>query len=143
METNLNFIREVFNIFDKESDGSISTKDLPSICKYFFKENLTDSEMAKLLKLDSIDTEIKIRFEDFYLSLYNKELGINKQTIDEAFQHFDKKSTGKISKQELKAIIESEHSGLTQEEISQIIEQYSLTSNDELDYNKLIEDYFS
>jgi Ca2+-binding EF-hand superfamily protein len=143
MDYNLIFIREVFNIFDKESEGSILIKDLVTICKFLFRVPLTDIEIIKLFNIENLESDLKIKFEDFYLTLHNKEIAIKESSIEEAFHRFDKKGIGKISKLDLKSIIESEYSGLTSEEINEIIEQFSLNSNEEIDYNKLIEDYFS
>jgi Ca2+-binding EF-hand superfamily protein len=145
MEGKVNFIREVFNIFDKESEGCIKVKDLPTICKYLFlnETNETDIKlMFGLSETESFDSDSKIIFEDFYLSIHKHQIGIKLENVEEAFKRFDKKGTGRISKIDLKTILESEHTLLCIEDINEIIEQYGLNGTDEIEYNKIIEEFF-
>jgi calmodulin/calcium-binding protein CML len=142
MEEKLNFIREIFNIFDKESEGWISVKDLPSICSYLFVNCPSEAEIMNMFGIAGFDNELKITFEEFYLSIYKHEVGIRQENIEEAFRKFDKKGTGKITKAELRSIVESENIGLSGEDVNEIVEQYGLNGIEEIEYGKLIDEFF-
>lgn len=142
---NLKTVRDIFNLYDKDSEGFVLVKDLPNICKYLFNDNLSEEMIKQLFDISDIDSNKKISFEDFYTILLNKndDLFIKRNVIEEAFLRFDKKVTGRVTKLDLKNIIEQ--SDFDQYEINEIIDSYGLAynPNEEFDYKNLIEEYFN
>ncbi len=104
-------LREAFNIFDTESDGSISTNHLVLLMNSL-KQYPTQEELNQIIKEIDVNNEGQIYFNQF-LKIMAKRLKNVKEDEDKylkyLFSSLDRNNNGLISLHEIKFIVT--HSG--------------------------------
>merc|ERR1712106_1314136 len=97
--------REAFALFDKDGDGTISTKELGTVMNSLGQKP-TAAELETMINEVDIDGNGEIDFDEF-LTMMAKKLKETdlEEDIREAFRVFDNKNSGTISTQELRHIM--------------------------------------
>lgn len=92
-------LREAFNLFDRQQDGTINSRDLHAAMKSL-GQNPSEEETRKLVALNDADGSGTIDFPEF-LSLISKrqrEMLENEEALKDAFNVFDKDGSGLLNK---------------------------------------------
>ena len=118
-------LREAFDIFDDDSDGSISKEKLHlllSSLKQFTNEN----EYKKLIESAGMNNLNRIDFNQFLIMMAKKTQ--NNQVNDEKylkklFNVLDKNNNGRISIHEIRYIVSHSNSNISEQEIDFLIEK--------------------
>ena len=94
-----------FQIFDKDGDGSITTKELGTVMRSL-GQNQSDDEIRQMIIDVDEDKSETIDFKEF-LGLMAKKMKENdsEDELIEAFKVFDRDGNGKISAHELRYVI--------------------------------------
>lgn len=94
--------KEAFQIFDKDGDGSITTKELGTVMRSL-GQNPSDDEIRQMIIDVDEDKSETIDFKEF-LGLMAKKMKENdsEDELIEAFKVFDRDGNGKISAHELR-----------------------------------------
>jgi calmodulin len=89
--------KEVFDLFDKDKDGSITTKELGDVMRAL-GANPTQAELQEMINGVDQDGSGKIEFKEF-LELFAKKMKDpdTEEDLIEAFKIFDKDGNGVIS----------------------------------------------
>ena len=97
--------KEAFQIFDKDGDGSITTKELGTVMRSL-GQNPSDDEIRQMIIDVDEDKSETIDFKEF-LGLMAKKMKENdsEDELIEAFKVFDRDGNGKISAHELRYVI--------------------------------------
>lgn len=138
--------KEAFQIFDKHSEGVISTKELGPILSSL---GLILSEEDSLELINKYDNDINNNFIDFntFLTIYSntkKKNEINQEEdLIEAFSIFDKDNTGKINAQELKYVMMTSGEDFNENYIKELINDSMVNNSDYIDYKKFVKLLFS
>ena len=113
--------KEAFQIFDKDGDGSITTKELGTVMRSLgqIPSEETLNQMIQEVDKDGSGT---IDFKEF-LGLMEQKLRENdtEEELIEAFRVFDRDGKGYISAQELKFVMISAGEKIENEEIDELI----------------------
>ena len=94
--------KEAFSLFDKDGDGTITTKELGVVMRSL-GQNPTEAELQDMINEVDADGNGTIDFPEF-LTLMNKKMKNtdSEEEIVEAFKVFDRDGNGFVSAAELK-----------------------------------------
>lgn len=117
--------REAFNLFDRDSNGSISASELATVMKSLGLSP-SETEIADLVNEIDQDGNHEIDFQEF-LTLMARQADTrdSAQEIIEAFKVFDKNGDGYISLSELKQVFNSIGEKLSDEELEAMFNEVS------------------
>ena len=130
--------KEVFELFDRDKDGSISIHELGNILRSL-GVNPTLSELQLMINEVDTDGPGKIEFDEFY-ELFGKQLKESNTEEDyiEAFKIFDKDGNGFISLEELCQVMKSIGENITEEDAKQMIKEADIDGDGYINYHEFV-----
>ena len=130
--------REVFDLFDKDKDGSITTKELGDVMRAL-GANPTNTELQEMIAEVDKDNSGKIEFNEF-LDLFARKMKDpdTEEDLIEAFKIFDKDGSGNISAQELRHVMTTLGEKLTEEEADELIREADTNGDGYIDYVEFV-----
>ncbi|VDP02346.1 unnamed protein product [Soboliphyme baturini] len=90
--------REAFVMFDKDGNGTISTKEL-GVAMRSLGQNPTEQELIEMINEVDIDGNGQIEFPEFCVMMKRMIKETDSEMIREAFRVFDKDGNGVITAQ--------------------------------------------
>ncbi|GFS05793.1 calmodulin [Elysia marginata] len=88
--------KEAFSLFDKDNDGTITTKELGTVMRSL-GQNPTEAELQDMINEVDVDGNGTIDFAEFLTMMSRKRSDTDEdEEIREAFRVFDKAKTRKI-----------------------------------------------
>uniref|UniRef100_A0A8C7S7W3 Calmodulin n=1 Tax=Oncorhynchus mykiss TaxID=8022 RepID=A0A8C7S7W3_ONCMY len=109
--------KEAFSLFDKDGDGTITTKELGTVMRSL-GQNPTEAELQDMINEVDADGNGTIDFPEFLTMMARKMKDTDsEEEIREAFRVFDKDGNGYISAAELRHVMTNLGEKLTDEEI--------------------------
>ena len=130
--------KEAFQIFDKDGDGSITTKELGTVMRSL-GQNPSDDEIKAMIEEVDVDKSETIDFKEF-LGLMAKKMkkSDTEEELIEAFRIFDRDGNGKISAHELRFVMLSSGEELTEQDIQTIIQEADTDGDGYIDYQEFV-----
>jgi calmodulin len=131
--------KEAFQIFDKDGDGSITTKELGTVMRSL-GQNPSDDEIKAMIEEVDVDKSETIDFKEF-LGLMAKKMkkSDSEEELIEAFRIFDRDGNGKISAHELRYVmLSSGEEELTEQDIQTIIHEADTDGDGYIDYKEFV-----
>jgi len=129
-------VKEAFAIYDKNADGTISTKSFIYVMRSL-GQNPTEEETNDMIcEVDLHGTGI-IDFVEF-LEMWAKYSGDLDGTIKEAFNLFDRDGSGTISMEEFRRVMVNEGAQMTDEEIDEIISEVDVDGDGQMNINEFV-----
>ena len=122
-EEQLEQCREIFNLYDKDKDGTIDARELGDIMRSLGSYP-SNEEINEMLKEIDIDNSGKIQFEEL-LDLFIKKINEPDTEEDyiEAFKTFDRDNSGLISAKNLVHVMASLGERITEDEAEEMIKE--------------------
>ncbi|KAH9321894.1 hypothetical protein KI387_016533, partial [Taxus chinensis] len=115
--------KEAFGLFDKDGDGSITTKELGTVMRSL-GQNPTETELRDMIGEVDADGNGTIDFPEFLNLMARKMKDTDsEEELMEAFKVFDKDQNGFISAAELGHVMANLGEKLTAEEIEEMIRE--------------------
>ncbi|CAH8661470.1 unnamed protein product [Heterobilharzia americana] len=97
--------KEAFSLFDKDGDGTITTKELGTVMRSL-GQNPTEAELQDMINEVDADGNGTIDFPEFLTMMARKMKDTDsEEEIREAFRVFDKDGNGFISAAELRLVL--------------------------------------
>ncbi|XP_071493075.1 uncharacterized protein [Diadema antillarum] len=128
--------REAFAVFDVNGDGIITTKELEEVMTSF-GESPSAAELRDMVNEIDVDGNGEIDFADFLSLMARPTTDDNSSDeIIEAFRVFDKDGNGYISVTNLRTIMSTVASGLTEDEIEEMIEEADVNGEGQVNYEE-------
>ena len=130
--------KEAFQIFDKDGDGLITTKELGTVMRSL-GQNLSEDELKAMIEEVDTDKSGTIDFQEFLglMAWKMKESGIEEELI-EAFKVFDRDGNGLISAHELRFVMSTSGEELSEEDIEEMIREADENGDGYIDYEEFV-----
>lgn len=138
-EDKLKECKIVFDMFDKDKDGKITTENLGDVMRILGAAPSQD-EVEEMVRNIENSKDPLIGFEQF-LKLFKRKLDTQdgeKELIQE-FKKMDRDGDGKILETDLRALMSNYDNALSSEEIEQVIEEADVDDEGKIDYNRFVQ----
>ncbi|KAI5631875.1 EF-hand domain pair domain-containing protein [Phthorimaea operculella] len=138
-EAFLEELRDAFSLFDKDDEGTMSTKDLNQIMRSL-GYNLLDAEIKDMLKeVDPEDTGV-IDFDQFTaLALRKINSTDNVSEIRDALRAYDPERTGFITPKDLRETLLDLGEKFNDEEVEEMVREADLNADGLVNYHEFLE----
>ena len=142
-DTQIAEFKEAFSLFDKDGDGTISTKELGTVMRAL-GQNPTEAELTDMINEVDQDKNGTIDFNEF-LRLMEKKIGDNdtEEEIKEAFRVFDKDGTGTISAAELRHVMTTLGEKLSEDEVDELLRDADTNNDGIIRYEEFVKTMMS
>jgi calmodulin len=123
--------KEAFALFDKDGDGTITTKELGTVMRSL-GQNPTEAELQDMINEVDADGNGTIDFPEFLNLMARKMKDTDsEEELKEAFKVFDKDGNGFISAAELRHVMTNLGEKLTDEEVDEMIRELRRVRQDD------------
>merc|ERR1719217_1657590 len=135
-EDQIQEFKEAFALFDKDGDGTITTKELGTVMRSL-GQNPTEAELHDMINEVDADGNGTIDFTEF-LSLMARKMKDTdmEEELREAFKVFDKDNNGFISAAEPRHVMTNLGEKLTDEEVDEMIREADIDGDGIIDYKE-------
>ena len=136
-------LKEYFDMFDRDKDGSINEKELGNILRSLGHDP-TDQDLSEMINEVDNNSDSKIEFEEF-CKIMNNKLKQNdaEQELIEAFKIFDREGKGLISENEFKHIMLSLGEKISEEELEEMMKKADPEKKGYVNYKQFAKVIFS
>ena len=127
---------ELFSLFDKNTNGTITIKELRALMKSL-GQNHTEDEFQEVINEVDFDHKGTITLNDF-LNLMSRKMNeySRKEEIRETFRAFDKGNTGFIVAAELKMVLNGLGLKLTFKEVEEMVKFADVENDGQISYEE-------
>jgi calmodulin len=137
-EEQISEFREAFQIFDKDQDGMILTKELGTVMRGL-GQNLSDNELAQMILDVDENGDGTIDFKEFLGIIAEKLKSTgNKQELIEAFKLIDKDGLGALPVYQFRYLMSNSGENIEEEEIDEMIKEADVDGDGTINFDELI-----
>ncbi|XP_066336426.1 calmodulin-like isoform X2 [Miscanthus floridulus] len=130
--------REAFSLFDKDGDGTITTKELGTVMRSL-GQSPTEEELQGMVDEVDADGSGAIDFQEF-LTLLARQMreanGADEDELREAFRVFDQDQNGFISRDELRHVLQNLGEKLSDEELAEMLREADSDGDGQINYTE-------
>lgn len=137
-EDQITQLREVFTKFDKNGDGKLSIDELKEGIENVPDCQLSIGDVDKILDVMDSNRNGVIDYTEFIAGCLQSYNYLKENHLKSAFTFFDKDGSGTISKDELKACLQSEDFTLQEEMVDELLKEADKNNDNQIDYNEFI-----
>ncbi|XP_004401596.1 PREDICTED: calmodulin-A-like [Odobenus rosmarus divergens] len=131
--------REAFSLFDKDADGTITTKEFGTVMRSL-GQNPTEAELQAMINEVDADGNGTVDFPQFLTMMARKMKDTDsEEEIHEAFRVFDKDGKGYISVAELRHVMTKLGEKLTDEEVDEMIREADIDGDGQVNYEEFVQ----
>ncbi|KAL6905688.1 hypothetical protein ACP4OV_003289 [Aristida adscensionis] len=130
--------KEAFVLFDKDGDGTITTKELGTVMQSL-GQSPTQAELEEMIAEVDVDGSGSIDFEEFLSLLARKARDADagaEEEIREAFLVFDKDQNGFITRDELAQVMRNLGEKLSEHELAEMLREADVDGDGQINYNE-------
>ncbi|CAC5394559.1 RAB32 [Mytilus coruscus] len=133
-------IKKSFNDLDVNKDGRVSKREL-ILGAYRLGMNPTDAEVDEMFKSSDKNNDGFIDFNE-YVEMMRKNyvtIDIERERMKAAFCLLDSDGDGLLTRQELISALCTKQSGITVEDIDEILHDADMDGNEQIDFNEFVD----
>lgn len=130
--------KEAFQVFDKDGNGCITTKELGTVMRSL-GQNPSEEELKLMIDEVDYNKDGTVDFKEF-LGLMARQMQ-DADTLDElidAFKVFDKDGNGVITSHELRYVMTNAGEKLSEDEIDEIIREADEDNDGNINYEEFL-----
>ncbi|GLB41005.1 putative glycoside hydrolase family 92 protein [Lyophyllum shimeji] len=137
-EEQISEFKEAFSLFDKDGDGTITTKELGTVMRSL-GQNPTEAELQDMINEVDADGNGTIDFPEFLTMMARKMRDTDsEEEIKEAFKVFDKDGNGYISAAELRHVMTNLGEKLSDTEVDEMIREADVDGDGQINYDEFV-----
>ncbi|KAH3828050.1 neo-calmodulin-like [Dreissena polymorpha] len=130
--------REIFNMFDTNGDGSISTRELKTIMRSLGQDP-SETELRDMVKGVDADSSGEVEFDEFVKLIAKKMQKVDlEEEIMDAFKVFDTDGNGNISKAELRNAMTSLGKKFREPELDELFQLADINGDGQINYKEFV-----
>ncbi|KAL4237938.1 hypothetical protein ACF0H5_002648 [Mactra antiquata] len=131
--------QEVFNMIDKNGDGTICIDELGKAMR-LTGQNPSDTEVRNIMKEEDLDGNGTLDFEEFQNLMLKRKKAVPDpdEELRAAFRVFDRDNNGYISSEELKLVMCEMGEKLSEEEFESFMEVMDINGDGCIDIEEFI-----
>ncbi|XP_063507950.1 calmodulin-1-like [Pongo pygmaeus] len=138
-EEQISEFKEAFSLFEKDGDGTITTKELGTAMTSF-GQNPTEAELQDMISELDADGNSTVDFREFLTMTARKIKDTDsEEEIRDAFSVFEQDGHGSISAAEFHHLMTNLGEKLTDEEVDEIIREADTDSDGQVNYEEFIQ----
>jgi calmodulin len=133
-------ISDIFDMFDKNENGTIQASELHSVLESLGRSSTDDDVNQFLMKLDV--NENGVISKDEFISAVDEIYSFPQSTVDEvvqAFQIFDINGSGKITVDEMKTILLKFTNEFNEDDVNEIFDLIDVDQDGKVSYAEFAE----
>jgi len=132
----LSSFKSAFDMFDKNADGTISTKELHAAMRRA-GQNPTEAEVQDMINEVDVDGSGYLEFPEFCLMMHKKLCDTDTENeLKETFRVFSKDDEGCITAEELKFVLTHLPGKVTYKEIDEMIKTVDKNGDGKINYSE-------
>lgn len=130
--------KEAFSLFDKDGDGTVTTKELGTVMRSL-GQNPTDAELHDMINEVDAAESGTIDFPEF-LSLMSRKMKDTdtEEELIEAFKVFDRDGNGFISAAEMRHVMTNLGEKLTDDEVDEMVREADVDGDGSVNYEEFV-----
>uniref|UniRef100_A0A7S4UGR5 Calmodulin n=1 Tax=Alexandrium monilatum TaxID=311494 RepID=A0A7S4UGR5_9DINO len=131
--------RRIFNLFDKDGDGTILTSNLGQVMRCLGL-NPTEKELAQYISESDVNCDGVLEFEGEFLPLMAtkcKDID-DEEDLVEAFKPFDRDNSGYVYITEFRHLMKTLGEQLPDEEVDHMLQLIGCDTEGRIDYKEFI-----
>ncbi|KAF5833502.1 calmodulin-like protein [Dunaliella salina] len=130
--------KEAFALFDKDGDGTITTKELGTVMRSL-GQNPTEAELQDMINEVDADGNGTIDFPEFLMLMARKMKETDQEEeLREAFKVFDRDGNGYISAAELRHVMTNLGEKLSEQEVEEMIREADVDNDGQVNYDEFV-----
>ena len=134
-------LREAFDQFDKDGNGSINISELEAVMNSL-EQFPTQEELKQMINDDDLDRNGVIDFNEFVALMakddQEPDIVVDEESIRKAFRAFDQDGNGYISAAELKEVMKELDEFSNNEDVQSIINNADKDGDGQVNYEEFL-----
>eukprot|EP01115_Flamella_aegyptia_P011039 TRINITY_DN50336_c0_g1_i1.p1 TRINITY_DN50336_c0_g1~~TRINITY_DN50336_c0_g1_i1.p1 ORF type:complete len:155 (-),score=61.57 TRINITY_DN50336_c0_g1_i1:201-665(-) len=138
-EEQIKEMNDVFSLFDKDGDGSITTKELGTVMRSLH-QNPTEADLRDIITEVDVNGDGTIDFPEFLQMMKHRMKDQDSESdIREAFKVFDKDLDGRISVAELRHVMTNLGEKLSDAEVDEMLREANIDDEGFVKYQEFVD----
>ena len=128
-------LRNIFIKFDSNGDGHLTKEELMHGLMEMMEKEEAKKEVNRLMELIDTDGNGFIEYEEFLRASMDKKKLLSKKNLKIVFDYLDKNKNGKISYDEIKAVLDGDNK-MEDDIWKALVNQVDLDGDGEISFNE-------